>query len=522
MKKLSFLVFLVFMFLLLGACSSTTSETSTENNEPSETKSETTTDSEEAKKTLVVGLDDDPPQMDPHFSTAAVDRQVYHSLYDKLIDIDENLNFVPQLAKDWKISDDGKTYTFYLQKGVNFHDGTPFNAEAVKYNFDRMLDPDLGSSRTSELSPVERVEVVDEYTVNVQLKSPFSPFLAILTDRAGMMVSPTAAEKLGDNFKNAPVGTGPFKFVERIKQDKIVLERNDDYWAGQPKLEKIIYRPYPDANVRLTNLLSGDVDIINKVPPKDVEKLKNDPTITLSEKGSIGFEGLYLNNKKEPFNNKALRQALSLVIDREAITKVALRSAAVPAAGAISPGTWAYDDSIKVKERNIEEAKRIMKEAGYPDGFSFTLKIRPKPVEEQTGQMIQSMAAEAGIKVELEIVEFGTMLQQMDSFEFEATRLGWSGRVDPDGNMHALYHSTGYINYGYENPKMDEILEEARVVTDKEKRKELYRQASELAQEDSPYIFLYHWLDYKAYKNNVEGYQHIPDTMMRFHNVSIK
>lgn len=525
---MSALIVLLAVVTMVG-CSSSTTETNSEGNgstEKQESKeNQASTDSKEtseAKTVLVAGLDDDPPQMDPHFSTAAVDRQAYHSLYDKLIDIDENLNFVPQLAKDWEISEDGLKYTLYLQEGVTFHDGTPFNAEAVKWNFDRMLDPEQGSTRTSELSPIKEVIVVDENTVDVVLKAPFSPFLAVLTDRAGMMVSPTAVEEKGEDFKNSPVGTGPFKFIERVKQDKIVLERNENYWGEKTALEQVIYRPYSDENVRLTNLVSGEVDIINKVPPKDVEDLKNNPNITMSEKGSIGFQGLYLNNKNEPFNNQALRNALDLVIDRDAIVKVALRDAAVPAAGAISPGTWAYDESIKVKERNIEKAKKLMADAGYPDGFSFTLKLAPKPVEEQTGQMIQAMAAEAGIKVELEMVEFGTLIDQMDNYEFDAIRLGWSGRTDPDGNMHALFHSTGYINYGFNDSKVDSLLEEARIVTDQTKRKELYRQVSEIAQEKSPYIFIYHELDYKAYKNNLKGYNHIADTMMRFHNVTFE
>ncbi|MDQ0338533.1 peptide/nickel transport system substrate-binding protein [Caldalkalibacillus uzonensis] len=471
------------------------------------------------KTTLVVGLDDDPPQLDPHFSTAAVDRQVYQNLYDKLVDIDEQLNFVPQLAEDWEISDDGTVYTFYLRQGVTFHDGTPFNAEAVKFNIERMMDPNNGSPRAAELQSIDTIEVIDEHTLEVHLKEPFSPFLAVLSDRAGMMVSPTAIEEKGEDFRNSPVGTGPFKFVERVRQDRLVLERNEDYWGEQPQLEKIIYRPYSDENVRLTNLLSGELDIINKVPPKDVERLRNESGIVLSESGALGFQGLYLNNKDFPFNVKELRNALDLVIDREAIVNVALRDAAIPSAGAIPPGSWAYDESIQVKERDVEAAKRLMAEAGYPDGFSFTLKINPRPVEEQIGQMIQSMAAEAGIDVELEIVEFGTLIDQLDNFEFEAARLGWSGRVDPDGNMHPLLHSNGSINYGYSNPEMDELLDRARAETDPEVRKELYRQAAELAQEESPYIFIYHELDFTAYKDNLKGFRHLPDTMMRFHDV---
>jgi len=515
MKGFAAIVFA--LLLLLAGCGGTdTSSESEQSGQTADTTEATTTDT----TTLIAGLDDDPPQLDPHFSTAAVDRQLFHSIYDKLVDVDAELNFVPQLAKEWEITDGGKVYTFKLQEGVTFHDGTPFNAEAVKFNFERMMDPEAGSPRASELASIDTIEVVDEHTIKVTLTEPYSPFLAALSDRAGMMVSPTALEEKGEDFANSPVGTGPYKFVSRVKQDKIEVEKNAEYWGGEPSFEKIVYRPYPDENTRLTNLLSGDVDIINKVPPKDIEKLKTDSSITLSEAGALGFQGLYLNHKSEPFNNKALRQALDLVIDREAIIKVALRDTAVAAAGAIPPGTWAYDESIKPTEKNIEKAKQIMADAGYPDGFSFTLKLSNKPVEQQLGQMIQSMAAEAGITVEVELIEFGAMLDDMDNFEFDAVRLGWSGRTDPDGNIFALYHTTGSINYGYSNSDMDALLEQARVETDQAERKKIYTQAQELAKEEVPYIFIYHELDYKAFKNNVQGYRHIPDQMMRFHDVS--
>jgi peptide/nickel transport system substrate-binding protein len=508
------------VLLLLAGCNN--SNISSGSGEKETQKATTTAKDDGDKSTLVVGLDDDPPQLDPHFSTAAVDRQVFHSIYDKLIDVDEKLNFVPMLAEKWEISKDAKTYTFFLRKNVKFHDGTPFNAEAVKFNFERMLDPKAGSPRASELSSIKSIEVVDETTLKVQLSEPYSPFLAALSDRAGMMVSPTAVKEKGEDFANSPVGTGPFKFVSRVKQDKIEVEKNADYWGGAPKFEKITYRPYADENVRLTNLTSGEVDIISKVPPKDVEKLKNDSNITLSEVGALGFQGLYLNHKKAPFNNKALRQALDLVIDRDAIIKVALRNTAVPSAGPIPPDSWAYNDQIKVTKKDIEKAKKIMTEAGFPNGFSFTLQLPAKPVEQQISQMIQSMAAEAGIKVKLEIVEFGTMLDNMDTFKFDAVRLGWSGRTDPDGNIYALYHTTGSINYGYSNPQMDELLQQARIATDQKERKEIYTKAEELGKEEVPFIFLYHELDYKAYKNNLQGYRHIADQMMRFQGVSFK
>ncbi len=513
-KRLVFLVMVCFMSMMVIACGAEKDES-----EPDSMKGSTM---EKEENILIVGIDDDPPQLDPHFSSAAVDRQVFHSIYDKLVDIDEDLNFVPQLATDWDISEDGKVYTFHLQEGVTFHDGTPFNAEAVKYNFDRMLDQNIGSARTTELNLVEKVEVEDDYSVVVTLSSPFSPFLSILADRAGMMLSPVALEEKGDDFQNSPVGTGPFKFVERVKQDRLVVERNEDYWNGAPDLEKIIYYPYSDENVRITNLKSGNTDIVNKVPPKDVEDVKNNSGLQMSEKEALGFQGLFLNTRDEPFNNKQLRQALDLVIDREALVKVALRDTAVPSAGAIPPSSWAYDESLDVTQPDIEKAKKIMTDAGYADGFSFTLKLAPKPIEEQLGQMIQSMAKEAGIEVKLEMVEFGALFDQMEAYDFDAVRLGWSGRVDPDGNLHPLFHTGGFNNYGYSDEKMDKLLMDARVSANQEERKKLYTEASMYAKEEVPYIFLYHEIDYNAYKQYVGNFTQYADNMMRFHQTTVQ
>ena len=515
MKKSMLLITSLILLFILAACNQDKSSSSNATGEKTATE-------KKSENTLVVGLDDDPPQLDPHFSTSAVDRQVFQNIYDKLVDIDENLEIIPGLAKEWEISEDGKSYTFFLEEKVKFHDGTDFNAEAVKWNFDRMLDSSLGSPRTSELSTIDKVEVVDEYTVKVNLKETFGPFLSILTDRAGMMVSPTAVDEKGADFSNAPVGTGPYKFVERVKQDYLLVEKNEDYWGEKPKVDSITYRPYSDENVRTTNFTSGDVDIINKIAAKDVETLKNNPSVTVSEKEGIGFQGVYLNTTTEPFNNKALRQAFDLVIDRKAIVDVALQGTAIPAASAIAPGSWAFDDSIKVKETDIEKAKEIMSEAGYPDGFTFTLKISAKAVEEQIAQMIQSMAKEAGIEVKIETVEFGTMLEQMDNLQFQAARLGWSGRIDPDGNIHSLFRTGGSINYGYSNEKMDQYLDAARSAVEQKDRKEWYKKAMVLGQEEVPYIFLYHESDYKAYKNYIEGFEHVPDQMMRFKGVTVQ
>jgi peptide/nickel transport system substrate-binding protein len=506
-------IMFVFLLLLISGCSETTTETS---NNPEAEKEDGAVSVD--KDTLVIGLDDDPPQLDPHRSSAAVDRQTFQSIYNKLLDINEKLEFVPELATKWDISEDGLTYTFTLQEGVVFHDGTPFNAEAVKFNFERMLDPDFGSPRKSELELVSEVNVVDEYKVEVKLKEVFSPFLATLTDRAGMMVSPTAAEELGDDFANQPVGTGPYKFVDREKQSHINLTRFDDYWREKPAIKNIVIKPFSDSSVRITNLVSGDIDIVNRIAFKDIKSLSENPDITLMEQGAIGFQGMYLNNEKEQFKDPKVRQAINLAIDRYAIAKVVFHDGVIPAVSPFPPSSWA-SNGLEAPKADPEKAKALLAEAGASN-LSFTLKINPKPEEQQMAQMMQEMLKAIGVTMELELVEFGTLLEQLNTGEFEAARLGWSGRTDPDGNSYGRFNTGGPNNYSnYSNPKFDQLLLDGRTTTDQAKRAEMYKEAAALLWEDAPYVFIYHEKDYKAMKNNVKGFKHVPDTMIRTESI---
>ncbi|WP_251551435.1 ABC transporter substrate-binding protein [Neobacillus muris] len=516
MKNIKIFLLLLVFSVFTVACSS-----KSESGASSEEKAGSESSVKKTDNTLIIGLDDDPPQLDPHRSSAAVDRQVFHSLFNTLIDIDENLEFVPELAKEWTISEDELTYTLKLQEGVQFQDGTPFNAEAVKFNFDRMLDPNFSSPRLSEINLVSAVNVIDEYTVEIVLSKPYAPFLANLTDRAGMMVSPTAVKKLGDNFANQPVGTGPYKFVERVPQSHIKLTRFDGYWGEKPSVENVEFRPFSDSTVRITNLVSGDLDLVNKVAFKDIDKLKKDPNIKLMEKDALGFQGIHLNTSVEPFNNKAVRQAVNLAIDREAIAEVVFHNGAVPSVSPFAPMSWAAPD-FKQPKADVKKAKQILADAGLKN-ISFTLKLSPSPEEEQMAQMIQSMLKQVGIDMKIEMVEFGALLDQLDSGDFQAVRNGWSGRIDPDGNTYRFFYSGASNNYTrYSNPEVDTLLDKARTIGDQKQRAEMYKEVSDILWDDAPYIFIYHEIDYKAMKSYVKGFKHIPDTMIRTDSISFE
>jgi peptide/nickel transport system substrate-binding protein len=473
--------------------------------------------------TLYVALDAEPPELDPNLSSAYVDRQVMASLYDKLVDLDQDGEIVPMLAKSYDVSEDGTVYTFKLREGITFHDGTEFNADAVKFNLDRYQEED--SVRSTEVEPIESVEVVDPMTVRVTLSEPFAPFLAVLTDRAGIMASPKAIKESGGRISKNPVGTGPFEFVERIRGDHITVKKNPDYWReGLPKLDKIIYRGIEDENVQYQNLQSGELDLIDSIPLVEVKDLQESGDYRVSIEPGLGYNGIWLNVTRPPFDNEKLRQAVDRLVNREAVAKAALRNVGgTPANSPFSKQSWAYGESDEYPPRSVEEAKQLLKEAGKPNGFSFTFKVDPSPLSQQIGQIIQSNLKPAGIKVELEQVEFGTLLEQNTSGDFEAMLLGWSGRIDPDLNIYDFTVTDGDFNAsGYSNPEVDKLLGKARTTSDRVQRKKLYDQVMEILHEEVPYVYLFHsnlTTDF-AMQPTVKGFEPYPDGILRLAGVS--
>jgi peptide/nickel transport system substrate-binding protein len=471
--------------------------------------------------TIRIGMDADNTTMDPHRSTAAVDRQVYNNVYGKLVDLDAKFGIVPQLAQSWEIKNGGLTYVFKLRHGVKFHDGTDFNADVVKWNFDRMRDPELASPRRSEIAPVKDVKVVDAHTVEITLSAPFSPFLTVLTDRAGMMVSKAAVEKFKDDFARNPVGTGPFRFGEWVKDDHLTLKRFDGYWEqGRPYLDEIVYKPIPDSSVRFTAMRTGQIDVMHQIHPKDVSPAKNERGLKVSEIPSLWWQGMHLNNQAAPFTNKALRQAIWYAVDRSVIQRVVYYGQGAPAWGPFPPSQWAQDREFADWKRDVAKAKAKLAEGGQPNGFAFTIKGWNQPTQVQELQVIQAQLKDIGVDMKVELLEFGKLLADLNSHNFVALRLGWSGRPDPDGNAHSFLHSKGGLNrVRYSNPKMDDLLDRARSESDLGKRKALYNDVTRLAAEDAPYVWLHHDAEVKVWAEAVRGFEHIGDGMLRMKGV---
>ncbi|HET9000530.1 MAG TPA: ABC transporter substrate-binding protein [bacterium] len=478
--------------------------------------------------TLRVALEGDPPTMDPHRSGAVVERQVYQNLYDKLMDTDADLAIVPMLATSWTVSPDGRSVTFKLRQGVTFHDGTPFNAEAVKYNVQRMLDPNFPSVRRSEIKPVKEVVVVDPSTVQFVMERPYSPLLYVLTDRAGMMVSPAAAQKDGLNFSLHPVGTGAFRFVEKVPQDHITLERNPNYWAkGLPYLDRLIFRTIVDDNARVANVKSGDIEMISGVPLPQVTQLAKEAArpgarIRLLEHGAFEWDGMSLNTTRSPFDSKLLRQAFSATIDRDAIANAVLQGAAYPANSFFPTGTPAYDPTWKVPARNLSVAREKLREAGRPDGFEFIVLATAGQQRQAVAQALQAMAADAGIRLKIQIVETGALGDSITRLQHQAALMIWSGRPDPDFDIYPFVTPSGIgaLNFaGYANPKVEEMLDSARYLNNMAQRRRVYHEVTKILADDEPYVILYFPKEYKLVSTRVRGFAHVPDGMLRLRSV---
>lgn len=466
---------------------------------------------------LTVALDSDVIGLDPHGASAGVDRNVYTSVFNTLVTADENLDIVPELAESWETPDD-RTYVFKLRQGVKFHDGTDFNAEAVKWNFDWILNPDNASPRLPEISEIEGVTVIDDYTVEVKLTQPFAPFLAIISDRAGYMVSPAAREQHGEDFTRNPVGTGPFKFVEHVRDDHITFERFEDYWEeGLPLLDRIVYRPIPDSTAAMTNLKTGTVDFLYRVDPKDVQDVEATPGISYLEGPSVGYQGLWINTANGPLANKSLREAVALAVNRETLLNIAYRGVGQIANGPVPPTSWAYDPEVPAPQYDPELARQKLAEGGQPNGFQMVLKVANNPLGQLVSQLVQAQLAEVGIQVQVQTLEFGALLQAGEENDFDALSLGWSGRIDPDGNIEPIFHTQGAFNYGgYENPEVDRLIEEARRAMDRAERTRIYQQLTRIINEDAAYVFTYFEPRSFAKVDAVQGFQVTPDGLMRF------
>ncbi|HYM68657.1 MAG TPA: ABC transporter substrate-binding protein [bacterium] len=468
--------------------------------------------------TLRVGIDADFVNLDPDASTTRADRQAWKEVFNTLVGLTADLKLVPELAESWEFQS-GTRVVFRLRHGVKFQDGTDFNADAVKFNITRKKT--IGGPRVSELANVESVDVLDPYTVRFNLKEPFSPLLAILTDGSGMMSSPAAVAKYGNDYSRHPVGTGPFEFVEWLKDDHLTVHRFANYWEkGIPCLDEIRFVPVPDPAVKLTDLKAGALDLIDSVLPKDVSGLRRDGSLRYYETSDLGWRSMDFNVTKPPFSNKALRQAIAWGVDRDVIHKAILFGTGVVAQGPIAPSQAGYDPKFAPYHRDLAQAKAKLAEGGQPSGFSFVVVVPRFEVREQVAEVIKEQLAPLGIHMDIQPVEFGEYVRLLRTRGYMAQMGGWSGRPDLDGNLDYLFSGTGSQNVtGYSNPQVNDVLDKARIVSDLSLRIRLYRQAQTMIAEDAPSLFLFYLPQNKAAAAQVRGVEPSSANMMRLKTV---
>jgi peptide/nickel transport system substrate-binding protein len=490
--------------------------------------------------TLVVGLVAEPVNLDPAQVTDLNSNRVGRRIAETLVTFpDESTQIVPGLAESWAVSKDGLRYTFKLRKGVSFHDGTPLDAEAVKFSIERQINPEHPFNKLGKypfanffFGNIKAVEVVDPLTVEFVLKEPRASFLAVLTAGAASIVSPTAVRKYGQDYALTPVGTGPFKYVSWERGQRVVLEKNPSYWRFPVKLERVIYRPIVEDQARLTELLTGALDLIVGTPPDFVAQLENNPKVTLLKQVGAHVWYLGINNQKKPFDDKRVRQALNYAVNKDAIVRDVLKGTGSLSVGPVLPKTWGADGGLKPYPYDPERAKKLLAEAGYPSGFTTTLWVpesgsgMQSPVAMST--VIQSNLKAVGVNVSLQTMEWGAYLAKLRSKEQELFALSWmAGNEDPDMVMYPLLHSSQWTPNGpnralYRNDKFDEILHQARLTTDEKKRADLYRQAQRILVDDAPWIFVDHEIQTAAHAKRVQGFKLHPSFDLRVETISLK
>ena len=475
----------------------------------------------------IVALSDEPDTLDPTIANTFVARVVFTSFCEKLYDANENLELVPQLAAELPItSDDGLTVDIPLREGILFNDGTPFNADAVKTTLDRNITL-ATSSRKKELAAVDSVSVVDENTVRLTLSRPFSPLGAQLADRAGAIMSPTVLTALGNDFGTDPVCVGPFDFTDRIAGSEINLTKSDYYYdKDKVKLDGVTYTFITDPNVRSANLRSGEVNAAERLNASDVDALESDPKVEVLKANTIAYQALSINvdpalSASPLASNPDLRRALELSINRDALNDVVFSSQATPDCSPL-PIQMAYrPEDITCSKFNPDEAKKILEESGETLPVPVELLIPARPTDQKSAEVIQQMANDVGFDLTIKPVEFVSALDAARAGEFEMFLIGWSGRIDPDGDLNDLVTTGGANNFAQlADPELDELVAKAASVTDTAERQELYGDALARLDELKANIYLYHdsWF---LGLSGITGVEYSSDAIARFKTASL-
>jgi peptide/nickel transport system substrate-binding protein len=474
-----------------------------------------------AQAPLRVALEFDPVALDPATDGSYTNRVVTTVMCDSLIDLTPDLKFVPELATSWTWAPDHLSLTLKLREGVNFQDGTPFDASAMAANIARYKNAAY-SIRKAEMAAITGADVVDAHTLRVNLARPYAPLVMLMANRPGTPYSPKLLDLPREQIAAHPVCAGPFAFKEAVAQDHITLERFPGYWnAAAVKLPGVVFRTIVDANVRKVNLEAGALDISQRIAPTDANTIAKNPKLRLEKRPSLGFVPIEINvgngeRAKSPLGSDArVRRAFSLAIDRAALNQVAFDGQYVPSNQMEAPGSAYFDPDYPVPARDVAAAKKLLAEAGVSH-VTFTLLIGTDPLDGQVAQIIQSMVAEAGFEMKISVQDATAQVAATQRGDFDASLLLWSGRADPDGNMPIWLSSKGFTNWGhYNNLAFDKLIEQGAAVDEPAQRMGFYRQAVAMAQADMPDVVIYHWSMLWGVSKKVGGFAGRPDGLWR-------
>ncbi len=452
---------------------------------------------------------DDTKSLDPHTGSDAGSMRYIENMYNTLLRYKKGAYgvVVGDLAKDYKVSDDGKVYTFNLDKNIKFHNGDALTASDVKYSVERIIDMGV---RSSHFEAVDKIETPDPYTVKFVLNKPVAPFTTFLAYPKNVIVNKNVVEANDGSLDNVDAGSGPFKMVEWKKDQYLLMEKFEDYFIeGKPYLNQVELRPIPDATARTTALRNGEVDMILQLEAKDIDKLKEVDGLVVESVTGTYWEYLGLNTKTGPLSNKKVRQAVAWAVNRKMLNKmVKFGKATELTGGPIPPGHWAYPDLNIYSEQDLEKARNLMKEAGYEDGFDTRLIVLSanKP-QKNAAMIIKQQLNQIGINIEIRSLESSVYFNKLGSQDFAMTVIGWVGFVDPDEFLYNIFHTGEKWNQqAYSNKEVDRLLEEGRKTVDREERKEIYKNAVELIVKDAPMVFLYVNPQTSAYAEKVKGF----------------
>ena len=488
-------------------------------------------------KVLIVGQIAEPKSLDPSTVTAVNDFRIVMNMYDGLVRYtDGKLEVEPSLAKSWDISSDGTVYTFNLRSGIKFHDGSAFNADAVKFNFDRMLNKDHPYHNTGPFplsfffSAIKSVDVVNSNTVKFTLNEPYAPFLSNLAYPTGLIVSPAAVAKHGAEFGRNPSGTGAFKFKDWKSNERVTVEKNSNYWDGSAGTDAVIFRPITDANTRVAEMLSGGIDMMVEVPPASLSKFSGNKFKVVEQAGPhVWF--LILNAKEGPFADKKVRQAANYAINKEAIVNDVLEGTAAIAAGPTPPAfAWAYNNSLQPYPYDPAKARALIKEAGA-EGAKLTFYVTEggsgmlDPVA--MGTAIQADLKAVGFDVEIKTYEWNSFLGEVNpglEGKADMAEMAWMTN-DPDTLPFLALRTESWPDKGgfnsgyYSNPKVDELLNKARSSTDQAERAKLYQEMQVIVQEDAPWVFVANWKQNAVTSNKVSNFSLQPSFLLLLKDV---